>query len=333
MNLLEPAFEERKDTPSVDEKFLSDVLEGLSKSLKTLPCKYFYDERGSRLFEQICELDEYYVTRSELEIMESSVHEMVQLVGPGADILEFGSGTGIKTRMLLKALDLPRSYTPMDISAEILLLTSEELEESFPGLRISPVLADYTDEFPFLELFSADRTGKKLVYFPGSTLGNFDRAEAAAFLSRVRVLLGPGGGLLIGLDLVKSEAVLNLAYDDPGGVTAEFNKNLLYRMNRELQADFDPDSFRHLANYNHALDRIEMFLVSERDQVVTIGGTPIPISAGEAIHTESSHKYTISGFSALAGERGFRVRANWTDEQDYFAVLYLEVGDEGPHGF
>ncbi len=325
MNLQAPVPEKQNGTPPVDEKFLADVLEGLSWSCKTLPCKYFYDERGSRLFEQICGLDEYYVTRTELAIMESSVHEMAQVIGPGADILEFGSGAGIKTRMLLDALDLPRSYTAMDISAEILFLTSEELRESFPGLRVSPVLADYTDEFPFLEAFSGDRAGKKLVYFPGSTLGNFDQAEATAFLSRVTRLLGPGGGLLIGLDLVKSETVLNLAYDDSEGVTAEFNKNLLYRMNRELQADFDPGRFRHLALYNHELDRVEMFLVSESDQVVTINGTRIQIDDGEAIHTENSHKYTISGFSALAGECGFRVRASWTDDLEYFAVLYLEV--------
>jgi dimethylhistidine N-methyltransferase len=322
---------ESPETLPVDRNFLTDVLTGLSGLPKTLPCKYFYDQRGSRLFEQICDLDEYYVTRTELSIMEESVHEMARVIGPGSNVLEFGSGAGIKIRLLLDALDNPRSYTPMDISQEILFQSSAELRESFPGLIVSPVLADYTEAFPALETFRDGEAASKLVYFPGSTLGNFDAQEARTFLSRIAELLAPGGGLLIGLDLVKSEAVLNLAYDDPGGVTAEFNRNLLHRMNDELGADFIPDQFSHRARYDRELNRVEMHLVSECDQVVSMDGTAINFRRGEGIHTENSHKYSPTGFESLAGSCGFEVRGYWTDELEYFGVFYLaEVrGDSG----
>ena len=318
---------------SVEQKFLADVLEGLSGSPKCLPCKYFYDERGSRLFEQICELDEYYITRTELSIMENSVHEMARAIGPGADVLEFGSGAGNKIRLLLEALDSPRSYTPMDISGEILFQSSGRLRASFPGLIVSPILADYTEAFPALEEFSAGAADRRLVYFPGSTLGNFNQQEAAMFLSRIAALLAPGGGLLIGLDLIKSEAVFNLAYDDPGGVTTEFNRNLLHRINKELGAECNPDYFSHRAVYNHTLDRVEMYLVSDRDQVITINGTSFKFARDEAIHTENSHKYSPHGFTSLAESCGFELRRYWTDEREYFAVFYLVEAGGDRRGF
>jgi L-histidine N-alpha-methyltransferase len=318
-----------RDEESDVSTFLADVLYGLSKTPKILPCKYFYDDHGSQLFEDICGLDEYYVTRTELVIMNRCAGEMAKIIGPNVGVLEFGSGTGIKTRLLLNALNSPHSYTPIDISEEILLQSVDNLRESFPGLRITPVLADYTAELPDLDAFNDSRASSRLVYFPGSTLGNFNAGEAGDFLARLGVLLGPDGLLLIGLDLIKDEEILTLAYDDPGGVTAEFNKNILHRINTELGANFNPGLFRHQAIYNREFERIEMHLVSEAIQEVSIGEDVFHFGRNETIHTESSHKYSVSGFGKMAGTNGFSLLDHWTDEREYFAIFLLKANKSG----
>ncbi|MEZ4700032.1 MAG: L-histidine N(alpha)-methyltransferase [Rhodothermales bacterium] len=304
--------------------FLNDVLEGLGRDQKTLSAKYFYDETGSQLFEAICEQEEYYPTRTEMGIMQRYIDEMVALIGPGALLVEYGSGSSLKTRILLDHLIEPAGYVPIDISHDFLQQTARELSTRYPHIRIAPVSADYTRPFQLPVFEPAPR--RRIVYFPGSTIGNFEPAAAVAFLKRVARVCGPGGALLIGVDLKKPVEVLEAAYDDAGGVTAAFNKNVLERINRELDADFDIDRFAHRALYNRAKGRIEMHLVSQEAQTVTISGHRIDFERCETIHTENSYKYAPDEFARLAATAGFVQQHVWTDDAPYFSVQYLTVG-------
>lgn len=298
-----------------------DVLAGLAAQPKWLPCKYFYDRRGSELFERICELEEYYPTRTELGIMETSVREMAEALGPGVALVEYGSGSSTKTRILLEALDDPVAYVPVDISRDPLVDSANSLDRRHPDLEVLPVCADFTEAITLPE--PRRRARRRVVYFPGSTIGNFDPVEVVAFLSRIRSLVGPGGGLLIGVDLRKDAAILEAAYDDREGVTAAFNKNLLVRLNRELGADFELDHFEHRAVVNEELGRVEMHLVSTVVQTAAVGAESFRFEAGESIHTENSHKFTLEGFAGLAEQAGLAVRRVWTDPGERFSVQYL----------
>jgi len=308
------------------ERFLAEVLSGLRKSQKELPSKYFYDERGSLLFERICTLDEYYIPRAEGAIMEACIEEMVALIGPDVLLIEYGSGSSDKTRILLQHLKDLAAYVPIDISREQLLRVSRELASAYSGLEILPVCADYTSGF---ELPSPGRPSeRRVVYFPGSTFGNFDPIPAKLFLEHVAGVCGPGGGLLIGVDLKKDPAVLHHAYNDSQGVTAAFNLNLLERINFELSCDFQPEWFGHYAFYNPGEGRVEMHLVSRRDQTVHLNSTAIPFAKGESIWTESSYKYNLDEFEQMAAAAGFKVEQVWTDEQQWFSMQYLvSTGD------
>jgi len=313
------------DFEPTTETFFNDVVAGLSDSPRSLPCKYFYDERGSQLFDEICELDEYYLTRSELSIMERNASEMAAQIGPGVMLVEYGSGSSIKTRLLLDQLPDPTAYVPVDISREHLQLTADDLAVSYPHIEVLPVCADFTQAF---ELPEPRHTPSHVaVYFPGSTIGNFEPEAARAILTRIATLCGTGGGLLIGIDLQKDIEVLEAAYNDADGVTSEFNLNLLTRINRELDGNIDVAQFEHDAEYNQERGRVEIRLVSQSAQVVDIGGESFAFAAGDTILTEYSHKYTIASFARLAAEVGLTLRRSWKDQHDRFAVLHLVVAD------
>jgi dimethylhistidine N-methyltransferase len=298
-----------------------EVLSGLSRRPRHLSPKFLYDERGARLFEEITQLEEYYPTRTEVAILREHLPEMAERLGAESTIVEFGSGSGRKTRHLLDALDRPSVYVPIDISREQLLRSSRRLASAYPDIQIVPVCADYTSSF---ELPEAARSGRRAtVFFPGSTIGNFERRAAVEFLRRVAGVVGEGGGLLIGVDLHKSPDILVPAYNDASGVTADFNLNLLRHINRELDANFDLEGFYHTAIYDLEQRRIEMRLVSERAQVVRIGGEVFEFEPGEHIVTEYSHKYSPEGFEQLAGEAGFEVEQVWFDEERLFSIQYL----------
>lgn len=299
--------------------FRADVLAGLSQRQKRLPAKYFYDAIGSRLFDRITELDEYYPTRTELGIMRQHAPEMAERCGPRCLLVELGAGSLTKVRLLLDRLDRPAGFVPVDVSGEHLDSAAGELREDYPDLDVRPVCADFTGDFHV----PARAASRKVVYFPGSTLGNFDPADADDLLRKVAGLVGLGGGLLLGVDLRKDPAILEAAYNDRAGVTAAFNCNLLERINRELGADFDPASFRHRAFYNRVRSRIEMHLVSTGDQTVRIDDAEFRFRRGESIHTENSYKYDLLEFGRRAADCGFRTDAVWTDANRHFAVLYL----------
>ncbi|MHB8897749.1 MAG: L-histidine N(alpha)-methyltransferase [Thermoguttaceae bacterium] len=307
-------------TPSA-ETFLGDVLEGLDRQPRHLPTMYLYDERGSRLFDEICTLEEYYPTRTEFAIMHRYVGQMSALIGPGAMVVEFGSGSSMKTRILLERLCDPVAYVPVDISREHLLSTSRRIAADYPELEVLPVCADFLGE---LHLPSpAGRPARRIVYFPGSTIGNLHGDAACRTLAQISEMCLPVGGLLVGIDLQKAPSLLEAAYNDRKGVTAEFNLNLLHRINRELDGDFDTAAFQHRAVYNRDAGRIELYLVSRRRQKVTLGGRSFELESGESICTEYSYKYTIRGFAAMAWQAGLELRRAWTDDRNHFAVLYL----------
>ena len=301
--------------------FLADVLQGLRAPRKRIPCKYFYDERGSRLFEAICDLPEYYITRAELSILEDHGQEVAASLGPGCLVIEYGSGSGLKTRLLLDRLEETRAYVPIDISAEALRRSAEELSAAYPGLEILPVCADYTAPFEIPTPRSSP--SRRVVFFPGSTIGNLSPPEARAFLAGAAGVVGRGGAVVVGVDLKKDAAMLEAAYNDRRGVTAAFNKNLLVRINAKLGGDFHLERFRHRAVYNAAMGRIEMYLVSLARQTVRVDGEPIRFMQGEPIHTEDSYKYEAREFSALAARAGLLSRAVWIDPDRRFSVHYL----------
>ena len=299
------------------ETFLADVIAGLTDKPKRLSSKYFYDAAGSQLFEQITALPEYYPTRTEMRILREQGPQIVGELAPGSTLVEFGSGSTAKVRVLLGAAPNIASYVPVDISAEFLNEEAARLQHDFPHLKVFPIAADFTSLF---ELPAAVR-GRPLVgFFPGSTIGNFEPHEAAAFLRRAARILGPHATLMVGLDLVKDERVLHEAYNDAAGVTAAFNMNLLRRINRELGADFDLDGFAHQAFYNPERARIEMHLASLLRQKVHVAGRTIGFGVGETIHTENSYKYTTDRFSALARASGWTPRAVFVDQDQLFSV-------------
>jgi L-histidine Nalpha-methyltransferase len=300
----------------------ADVLDGLKKEPKELSPVWFYDELGSFLFDNICELPEYYITRTELQIMHGHANEMAQHVGPEAALIEFGSGTSLKTRLLLDQLEQPLAYVPVDISREHLFTAAGALAKDYPNLHIVPVCADFTQNFELPQFIQAAQ--RRVIYFPGSTLGNFERSQAHALLVRMRKMAGANGAVLIGIDLRKDPRVLERAYDDAAGVTAEFNLNALRHVNRELGADFDLDAFDHMAVWVEDQSRIEMHLVSKRDQVVHLGGEQVRITRGEHLRTEYCHKYTIDDFNELAATAGLAVKRVWMDPNQQFSVQLLE---------
>lgn len=303
--------------------FLMDVIEGLGKTQKEIPCKYFYDERGSILFTEICQTAEYYITRTELQLLNKVLPDISARIGPQATVIEYGSGEGRKIRDLLHALQNPSAYMPIDISAEILFDAARRLKREFPSLAIHPMVADYTAQITLPEEIAGNRDGKRVVFFPGSTLSNFTPPEAARFLRNIRQFLQPGDGFLLGVDLIKSPNRLHHAYNDYDGVTAEFNLNLLRRINRELDANFKIHQFEHYAFFNPRYSRIEMHLVSLTDQVVKIGRHQFSFRAGETIHTENSYKYSIDSIARLGQDTGFEREQVWTDEEKLFSVHYL----------
>lgn len=312
--------------PSVAE-FRRAVIEGLSSSPKTLPCKFFYDAAGSHLFDQICELPEYYPTRTEFKILKQYAGAIARHLGSAVRVVEFGSGAGVKIRILLAALDRPACYIPVDISRDHLLAAAASLADDFPDLHIAPICADYTQPFalPATRGPAMRVTGG---FFPGTTIGNFNPAEARTFLARARRLLGPDSTMIVGVDIPKDEATLHAAYDDAAGVTAAFNLNLLHRINRELEGTFDLSNFRHEARWNRTLGRIEMHLVSLRTQTVGIGDRRFDFGRGESIHTENSYKYSVAQFQALAHNAGYVPADVWTDENNLFSVHLLRAGAE-----
>jgi dimethylhistidine N-methyltransferase len=303
------------------EHFRTEVLNGLREAQKELPSKYFYDERGSYLYEHICSLDEYYPPRTEIAIMKTRIKEIVGLLGPNTRLIEYGCGNCAKTRILLDHLPDISTYVPIDISIDQIRRVSQELTSHYPGLEVSPVCADYTGDF---ELPAPKRpSDRTIVYFPGSTIGNFDPVPARSFLEHIASVCGLGGALLIGIDLKKDPDVLHRAYNDQKGVTAAFNLNLLERINRELNGDFQLDSFQHYAFYNPRESRIEMHLVSLKEQVVHLDDVSISFSEGESIWTESSYKFNLGEFALMATAAGFQVEKVWTDEWQWFSVQYL----------
>jgi dimethylhistidine N-methyltransferase len=330
LDAANPLVEARPIARDPSAEFLADVLAGLSRSQKEIPCKWLYDARGSHLFERICELEEYYPTRTELGIMETDVRAMAALLGPDCALVEYGSGSSLKTRLLLQHLARPAAYVPVDISAPALTAATSRLARAFPMLRILPVCADFTSpvELPLAGLGAARRA----VYFPGSTIGNFHKADVVTFLREVAHQCGRGGGLLIGVDLRKERPVLERAYDDARGVTAAFDLNLLVRANRELGADFRLDRFRHEARYDDRHGRIEMHLVATVSHIAAVGGQTFAFAEGESIWTESSYKYGVNEFAALAALAGWRREAIWTDERAWFSVQYLTVGELRANG-
>jgi dimethylhistidine N-methyltransferase len=303
-----------------NKPFYEDVIAGLSLPQKSLSPKYFYDERGSQLFDAICELPEYYPTRTEAELLRRFAPELATALAGYNHLVEYGSGASKKTRIVLDALSSLKSYVPMDISEEFLLGVAERLSADYPHLDIVPVVGDFTTP---LTLPSELLQGSKIGFFPGSTIGNLDPEMRAAFLTNARATLGDDAAFVLGADLVKDTSVLRAAYNDRAGVTAKFNLNLLSRINRELGANFDECAFHHQAIWNVAECRIEMHIVSDRTQTVSLNGHRFRFENGETIHTENSYKFTPESLTALASETGWEVRQIWTDRTYPFAVALL----------
>ncbi len=305
-----------------DPEFARAFFEGMRNRPRSVPCKYFYDSRGSALFDRICELPEYYQTRTATAMLAARAGEIAAHMGARVELIEFGAGALRKVRILLDALDEPSAYIPIDISGEYLASVCAELDRDYPDLRLRPIVGDFTR--PYVLPPPAEGTARRVGFFPGSTIGNFRPREAVMFLRSAAAAL-KGGGLLIGADLVKDPAILHAAYNDAQGITAEFNKNLLVRANRELDAAFDADAFAHYAFYDPRECRIEMHLVSLADQCVRVGEETLSFAAGEAIHTEDSHKYTVASFQALARAAGFHPAAVWVDPDRLFSIHWLEA--------
>jgi len=312
----------RREPAIPDTQFARDVLAGLAARPKRLPPKYFYDEAGSRLFEQITELPEYYPTRTELGILTARAPEIARLLPADTALIEFGSGSFRKVRILLDVAPAIAAYVPVDISSEMLGEETAELRRDYPRLAVLPVTADFTQPFRLPPAVARlPHTG----FFPGSTIGNFEPHDASAFLRHAGRMLGAGSILIIGIDLVKDTKVLNSAYEDAAGVTAKFNLNLLTRINRELEGTFELENFSHQAFYNTERRRVEMHLVSRKRLSVTVCGRRIDFRVGETIHTESSYKYTVDSFLALARGSGWSPLAAWSDPQGYFSVQALKM--------
>lgn len=299
----------------------AEVLAGLAAVPKSLPPKFFYDERGSALFEQITELEDYYPTRTEVAILKQHRASIADAVGAESFLIEYGSGASVKIRILLEALR-PVGYMPVDISRNHLLEASRALAAEFDWLDIYPTCADYSSALPLPDVADGHR---RVAFFPGSSVGNFEPADAVTFLQEIASVVGSGGALLIGVDTKKEPALLQRAYDDPGGITAQFNRNVLCHINAALGANFDPEAFEHLARYDARLGRVEMHLVSTKPQQVDVAGTRIEFAQGEALHTENSYKYAPEEFDVLARRANFALQQRWTDERGWFAVTLYRV--------
>lgn len=302
--------------------FASDVLAGLTAEPKTLPCKYLYDEAGSKIFEQICELDDYYLTRTEAEIFAANLASIAAAMGPQVSMIEPGAGNCEKAQPLLAEMENPCAYIPIDISPEILLAAESRIEAALPELEVTPVVGDFTAPETWGDIPAGSR---KVIFFPGSTIGNFTREQARELLTSFAGRLGKGDAILIGVDLVKDSVVLERAYHDDQHITEAFNKNLLRRINRELDGDFDLDAFAHRAFYHPLRQRVEMHLVSLRAQRVTVAGVSIQFEEGETIHTENSHKYTMESLDSLLAHAGFEPRKFWTDTNNQYVLRYAEI--------
>jgi L-histidine Nalpha-methyltransferase len=309
------------DLAPSEESFRDAVLAGLGQEPKTLPCKFFYDARGSALFEQICDVPEYYLTRTEIAILEENAGAIAAYIGAHCRLIELGSGASRKVRILLAALEAPAAYVPVDISREHLREAAARLAADFPKLSVVAVCADYTRAFALPPL--PGPAGKRVGFFPGSTIGNFEPEAVVRFLAHCAELLGPDGEMLVGVDLKKTREVLERAYNDRAGLNAAFNLNLLARINRELGGSLDLDRFEHLAFYNGEKGRMELYLKSLAEQAATIAGRHFHFAEGELIHTENSYKYAIPEFHALAAQAGFLPVHTWTDPGDLFSVHYF----------
>ncbi len=310
---------------STSASLRDEVLAGLGRTPRTLPPKLFYDARGAALFDAITRLDEYYLTRTELAILRRNAATIAASIGAGSVLLEYGSGEAEKVRIILDRMRgdaAPAAYVPIDVSGAQLERVAEELRDRYPEIPIIPIAADYTS-LDGLPLPRELRSARRVAFFPGSTIGNLHPEEARDFLERMAADCGPGGAIILGVDLRKDPEILHAAYNDSEGLTAEFNLNILVHLNRELGATFDPDSFRHYAYYNPVAGRIEMHLVSLRRQLVSVAGHCIAFERGETIWTESSYKYTIPGLAALAAEAGLIVEERWTDPDELFVVVRL----------
>src|SRR5213593_2264644 len=315
------AIQPASAVPPATSDLLSDVIAGLSSNPRALPCKYFYDERGAALFQKICELPEYYITRTEIDILDRNRAEIASQLGPNIELVGLGTGAGTKTRILIEALEKPAVYIPVDISEKQLRESTALFHKIFPDLEILPVCADYLQ--PVALPSTRRKAARNVVYFPGSTIGNFEPDEATQFLRRIAKVCCHGGALLIGVDLRKDRDVIEAAYNDTAGVTARFNLNLLARANRELRADFDLQHWQHRSIYNSDAGRVEMYLISQIDQAVHIGDYTFGFRSDEKIVTELSYKYAPEGFAALARKAGFEFQKIWTDDARLFGVFYF----------
>jgi dimethylhistidine N-methyltransferase len=320
---MKTALASRRTQPAAEaNSFAEDVLTGLTAQPKWMAAKHFYDAEGSRLFERIMELPEYYPTRSEMRTLRDHADAIAKLIPEGAALVEFGSGSTAKIRLMLEAAPHIKAYVPVEISAEYLEEQAAELRRDFPALKVFPVAADFTKRF---ELPAKVQAMPRVGFFPGSTIGNFEPLAAVSFLRNAARILGANAAMIIGVDLVKDEKILHAAYNDAAGITAAFNLNLLARINRELGADFDIQSFSHRAHYNRERQRIEMHIVSRKKQTVTAGDNSFAFEKGETIHTESSYKYTPNGFADLARQAGWVQRSLWTDPEENFSVRALTL--------
>lgn len=319
---MTPANPARKLTESPDDEFMTDVRHGLAQSPKRIPSKYFYDARGSELFEQICEQPEYYLTRTELEVLQQNAVDISNEIGPRAVLVEYGSGAGIKTRLLLDAMDEPVGYVPVEISTSALKASVESLAEEFPDIDMLPVAADFTQP---VDLPSPEQDARRtVIFFPGSTLGNFEHREAIGLMRTMCIEMGNGGSAIVGIDMKKDRATLEAAYNDAAGVTRDFTLNLLTRINRELDGDFDLAQFAHRARYNALAGRIETHIVSLIEQSVCVGNERYAFAKRESMLVEYSCKYSQEEFATMAAKAGLRVVRTWTDPAQWFAVQMLE---------
>lgn len=308
-------------TGRILDDFAEAVIDGLSDFPRQIPCCYLYDARGSELFEEITRLEEYYPTRTEIELLESHAAEIAELAGAGVVLIEFGSGSSRKTRLLIDALQSLRAYVPIDISDSALSDAERRLNSCYPRLAVLPVHADFNQP---MDLPDQIRGARRVGFFPGSTIGNFSRTEAESFLARAAKLLGPGSALVIGVDLKKDPKILIPAYNDAKGVTAAFTRNLLARINRELDGTLDLDGFAHRPVYNESAGRVEIYLESLTCQQASILDTTFCFSEGERIHVENSHKYTVDGFQEIAKDAGWTAAQCWVDSRDYFSIHFLK---------
>jgi len=304
------------------ESFEAALTRGLSGPAKSIPCRFLYDEQGSALFDRICDLPEYYPTRTETAILAQRADEIAELAGPGQVVIELGSGSSVKVRLLLEALTTPAAYVAIDVSGQHLRAAAEGIAGAYPALQVAAMCADYGQPFALPHFEGA---AGRLGFFPGSTIGNLTPTQAEGFLRLWSGRLGGGASMIVGVDLKKDAAILEPAYDDAQGVTAQFSLNVLHRANRELDADFSVDAFQHCARWNEALSRIEIHLISRRVQSATVAGRRFDFAEGERVHIEDSCKYSVDRFQALATRAGFRPRACWTDEAGLFSVHWLDV--------